>query len=207
MKKILRLILVVVLAIAGYLTKTQVVDQNDTEPTGGTTTTEEVANASEVAKESSSTTKEMPKSTDRPRLEREEPKTQAPPTREEPVAKEPEQQRYDVRGESQILNSFRAKKSDVQIRYTGPVVHILPYDDRPPRHQNWLMELSNGHTIKVSHNTDLAPKIPTLKKGDTVTVYGEYEYNEKGGVIHWTHHDPRKRHIGGYIMHNGKKYE
>ena len=43
--------------------------------------------------------------------------------------------------------------------------------------------------------------------GDTVQFYGEYEWNKKGGVMHWTHKDPRNRHTHGWLKHNGRVYE
>ena len=65
----------------------------------------------------------------------------------------------------------------------------------------------SGHTILIAHNIDLAPRIPELRRGDRVGFKGEYEWNERGGVVHWTHHDPRKSHEEGWIRHEGKTYE
>jgi len=46
-----------------------------------------------------------------------------------------------------------------------------------------------------------------LQAGDTISFSGEYVYNPKGGVIHWTHHSPKGNHPGGWVMHNNEKYQ
>lgn len=107
---------------------------------------------------------------------------------------------------ARIQQLFRAMRSDVIVEAEGEIVHILPLDTNPPRHQLFLVELSNGVTVKVSHNIDLAPELPAAK-GDTLRFHGEYEYNEKGGVVHWTHRDPANRHEHGWLEHRGKRYE
>ncbi len=65
----------------------------------------------------------------------------------------------------------------------------------------------SGQTILIAHNIDLAPRINSVSKGDSVEFYGEYEWNKKGGVVHWTHKDPHGNHIGGWLKHNGKMYQ
>lgn len=82
----------------------------------------------------------------------------------------------------------------------------LPDDREGSRHQRFLIELANGQTLLVAHNIDLAERIP-LREGDRVRVRGQYEWNERGGVLHWTHHDPDGDHPGGWIESNGRRVE
>jgi hypothetical protein len=63
------------------------------------------------------------------------------------------------------------------------------YDNQGSRHQRFILKLNSSQTLLIAYNIDLAPKIKNLKVGDHVNFYGEYEWNSKGGVIHWTHHD------------------
>ena len=113
----------------------------------------------------------------------------------------------DLDDTDKIGRAFQNKKSDLQVRATGTVVAVLKDDNEGSRHQKFILELSNGQTVLIAHNIDLAPRINTLQKGDQVEFYGEYEYTEKGGVIHWTHHDPQRRHIDGWLMHDGRTYQ
>jgi hypothetical protein len=106
-----------------------------------------------------------------------------------------------------IARAFENRASDVQVEGEGTVVRLLPDDTNGARHQRFIVELASGQTLLVSHNIDLAPRIAGLAEGDSVRFNGEYEWNAKGGVIHWTHRDPRGRHVAGWVIHNGKTYQ
>lgn len=108
---------------------------------------------------------------------------------------------------TQFEQIVQQRQSDVQLEIDATVIKILADDNKGSRHQRFIVEVAPGRTILVAHNIDLAPRINTLKVGDTVTIYGEYEWNDKGGVMHWTHHDPSNRHITGWIRHQGKQYQ
>lgn len=110
-------------------------------------------------------------------------------------------------GDEQVTKAFENRQSDIQVGGSGTVVAILPDDTKGSQHQKFILELSSGQTILIAHNIDLAPRIASLRKGDTVEFYGEYEWSSRGGVVHWTHHDPRGRHKEGWLKHNGKKYK
>jgi hypothetical protein len=98
-------------------------------------------------------------------------------------------------------------RSGQQVKGSGRVDRILADDNDGSRHQRFILELSSGQTLLVAHNIDLAPRISSLSVGDTVKFYGEYEANSKGGVIHWTHHDPQGRHVAGWLEHRGQRYQ
>lgn len=106
-----------------------------------------------------------------------------------------------------LFSAMENRLSDVQLEATATVVKVLADDNDGSRHQRFLIRAGSGQTVLVAHNIDLAPRVAGLAAGDQVTIYGEYEWNAKGGVIHWTHHDPAGRHVGGWIRHEGKTYQ
>ena len=112
-----------------------------------------------------------------------------------------------TRSDALLDDAFENQRSNIQIEGQGTVVKILSDDNYGSRHQRFLVRLASGQTLLIAHNIDLAPRINALKKGDDVLFSGEYEWNHKGGVIHWTHQDPNGRHVGGWLKHRGKIYQ
>ncbi len=106
-----------------------------------------------------------------------------------------------------LKKAFQNNQSDIQVGGSGKVIKILPDDTHGSQHQKFIIKLNSGQTLLISHNIDIAPRINTLEVGDHMNFYGEYEWTSKGGVVHWTHHDPRGRHVDGWLNHDGKLYQ
>lgn len=120
---------------------------------------------------------------------------------------------YQTEVDRQAINAvtaevlFEKRQSDIQLEVTGEVIKLLADDNEGSRHQRFIIELPSGLTLLVAHNIDLAPRIDSLEVGDEVDLYGEYVWNDKGGILHWTHHDPANRHPHGWIRHDGNLYQ
>lgn len=117
------------------------------------------------------------------------------------------EQAYSTPPQSSIEQAFQQQQSNIQLEVRGTVIKLLSDDVDGSRHQRFIIKLASGQTLFIAHNIDLAPRIKQLNVNDEISIYGEYEWNAKGGVLHWTHHDPAKRHIDGWIKHQGKTYQ
>ena len=109
--------------------------------------------------------------------------------------------------DSVLAKAFDSRQSNLQVKGVGEIVKVLSDDRDGSRHQRFLLRLGSGQTLLVAHNIDLAPRVVSLAAGDTVEFFGEYEWNTKGGVIHWTHHDPQGTHVSGWLKHQGRTYK
>ena len=108
--------------------------------------------------------------------------------------------------DSAIGRAFKNRTSNVQVEGAGVVTRILADDLSGSRHQRFIVRLKSGQTVLIAHNIDIAPRVE-LQEDDSVSFYGEYVWNEKGGTVHWTHHDPAGKHVAGWIKHNGRTYQ
>jgi hypothetical protein len=108
-----------------------------------------------------------------------------------------------------IESAFENREENVPVTVAGTVVRILK-DERDgvgSDHQRFILRLADGRTVLIVHNIDVAPRVAGLKAGSEATVRGEYVWNPKGGLIHWTHHDPDGSHAAGWILVEGRKVE
>ena len=113
----------------------------------------------------------------------------------------------DSSGDAQLARALETKARAVQIQGEGTVTKILPDDNEGARHQRFIVKLRSGQTLLIAHNIDIAPRVGSLRVGDAITFKGEYVWNSKGGVLHWTHHDPGGRHAPGWLKHGNDTYQ
>ncbi|MEJ2322764.1 MAG: DUF3465 domain-containing protein, partial [Gammaproteobacteria bacterium] len=102
--------------------------------------------------------------------------------------------------------AFEDQAHNLLVEGQGTVSRLLTDDTRGDKHQRFIVTLASGQTLLVTHNIDIAPRVSPLEVGDTVSFKGEYEWNDEGGVIHWTHHDPLGDEDGGWVRYRRKVY-
>jgi len=92
------------------------------------------------------------------------------------------------------------------IDVTAKVLKLLSDDHEGSRHQRFIVRIKAAEqTLLIAHNIDLADRVP-VGIGDRLEIRGMYEWNDLGGLVHWTHHDPMGIEAGGYIKYRGKTY-
>ncbi|HYF14755.1 MAG TPA: DUF3465 domain-containing protein [Phycisphaerales bacterium] len=112
-------------------------------------------------------------------------------------------------GDGGIPRLFAARTSDTWVEATGTVKKVLSDDDDSSGglHQRWIVRLAGGHEVLIAHDFETGGRVP-LKEGDSVNFRGEYEWTGKGGTVHFTHAPKfKRRDPGGWIEHNGRRYE
>jgi hypothetical protein len=111
-----------------------------------------------------------------------------------------------VRAAGAAKQAFTARDSGRMLEVSGTVERILPDDRDGSPHQRFIIRTDDGISLLIAHNLDLAPRLDGLREGEGIRARGEYEWNEKGGLMHWTHPDPAGRHPPGFIEWRGRRY-
>ncbi len=104
-----------------------------------------------------------------------------------------------------MKRTYGVSDTGTWIEGTGIVRRLLPDDNDGARHQRVVLDLRNGQTVLLAHNLELAERVP-LGMGDRVQFRGVYEWNDLGGLVHWTHHDPLGLEEGGFVLYRRKHY-
>lgn len=104
-----------------------------------------------------------------------------------------------------MTRTYTKRDSGTWIEAAGLVSRLLRDDPEGSRHQRFVLDLRNGQTVLIAHNLDLAARVP-VGLGDRIRFRGMYEWNDLGGLVHWTHHDPLGVEDGGFIRYRTHVY-
>ena len=107
-----------------------------------------------------------------------------------------------------VERAYAERRSNVEVTAEGVVTSVLADDSGPSgTHQRFIIRLaSSTQTVLVENNLTIGRRSP-VSVGTAVKVRGEYVWNDKGGLIHFTHHDPDLTHEGGWIEVGGVRYQ
>lgn len=94
---------------------------------------------------------------------------------------------------------FSRQLSHIPVKGEGFVTAILNDDLEGRKHQRFVLELARHKTVLILNNTDIFPRLSPLEIGDRVEFHGEYVWNRHGGIVHWTHPDPKGIRADGYV--------
>ena len=107
-----------------------------------------------------------------------------------------------------VERDYAEHRSIVEVTAEGVVTSVLTDDSGPSgMHQRFIIRLADStQTVLVDNNVTIGQRVPVLL-GNDVIVHGEYVWNDQGGLIHFTHHDPAPAHEGGWIELKGVRYQ
>ena len=127
--------------------------------------------------------------------------------RDRPTAPAPPRPSAAEPSAGSVAAAFRSHARAAVVEGSGRVAKLLADDRQGSRHQRFLLRVDGGPTVLVAHNIDLAERVAPLQVGDVVRFRGEYVWNAKGGILHWTHIDPDRRHEAGWIEAGGRRFQ
>ena len=107
-----------------------------------------------------------------------------------------------------VERDYAERRSTVEVTAEGVVTNVLADDSGPSgTHQRFIIRLAGStQTVLVDNNVTIGQRAP-VSPGNDVIVHGEYVWNDQGGLIHFTHHDPAPAHEGGWIELKGERYQ
>lgn len=107
-----------------------------------------------------------------------------------------------------IARAFADHRSELQVTAQGRVERLLSDDtSATSTHQRFILKLDDlAQTLLITNNVSVGKRVP-VAAGDALVVHGEFIWNDQGGLVHFTHHDPDGSHESGWILRDGVRYE
>ena len=107
-----------------------------------------------------------------------------------------------------VASAFAGHRSNLEVTASGAVEQLLSDEtSETGTHQRFILRLEGvTQTLLITNNVSIGRRVPVVV-GDAIVVHGEYVWNDQGGLVHFTHHDPQRSHEGGWIERQGVRYD
>ena len=106
-----------------------------------------------------------------------------------------------------LERALQNKSQDQLLVVVGWVTAIQPDGQQEGvRYQRFEVRLTNRQRLLIEHDLQQAPRVEGLKPGSELLIRGRYFWNEQGGILRYTHHDPEKQRPDGWIRFKHRNY-
>ena len=104
---------------------------------------------------------------------------------------------------SRLEQAFADGRSGIWLSGHGTVIRTLGSDENTQRFQ---VRINPDLGLVIRHDLTAATAVP-VERGDLVGFHGRYEFHGGGGQLTLTHADPDQPGGGGWILHQGIRYD
>lgn len=105
-----------------------------------------------------------------------------------------------------LIETFTEGRTGVWVSGEAPVTQLLGDESIGGNHQRFVVRLNEDIQVTIRHSLDDADRIPA-ERGDVVRFHGLYDWNPRGGVVSLTHRDAAQPGDGGWVEHDGVRYD
>lgn len=106
-----------------------------------------------------------------------------------------------------LIESHAEFRTGIWVSAQAEVHQLLSdqsFDGKP--HQRFTIKPSDALTVQIRHSLADSERIP-VKPGDIIRVQGYYQWDPRGGLIEKTFNAPSEPGGGGWVEHDGKRYD
>ena len=106
-----------------------------------------------------------------------------------------------------LIESFQQGRTGIWVSAEAPVTQVVGDEAiGGTTYQKFVIRPNEEIAVQVRHSLDDSTRVP-VERGDTVRVQGYYEWDARGGFISRTYADPEQPGGGGWIEHDGERYD
>ncbi|MEM1081629.1 MAG: DUF3465 domain-containing protein [Pseudomonadota bacterium] len=105
-----------------------------------------------------------------------------------------------------LIETFTEGRTGIWVSGSAPVTQILGDENIAGNFQRFVVRLNDEIQVTIRHSLNDSDRIP-VERGDEVSFQGLYDWDARGGFVSRTHNDPAEPGGGGWVEHDGTRYD